>query len=454
MNNDLDVNRIRVFRQLKKEIRGSKDYLIVGIDVAKDKHNAFFGTAQGKTFLRRLIFDNNIEGFEKLRSQVGAFKVQHDLKRVVFGMEPTANYHKPLGEHLIGWGEEVVLVSGVAVKHNRQLMDGRWDKHDTKDSANIADLISQGKCLYYDYPLIALRDLRALLAFKRRRKKEEHSYKVRIRNNLLAKHFPEMDHYYRDTSEGLAIVRWCPDPRKIAGMEYETFCQLVAPGKRTAQKDSRLQAIWTKAHDSIGCEAGETFGFEAELMVSGLKEIRKTIRAVEAKIHEVCSLFSEYEYLLSIPGFGPDVASKVLGAIGNPFRFENGSQVIKLTGYDLCADRTGKRSDSAVPVISKGGKADLRYALYQAAQVATTSNKVFRDYYTNQLQGREREKGIKTKRRVKLAAKMIVIAWTLMKKKEKFNPDYLKKSSNDLKESPANNVGANDLGRDSTGPPQ
>ncbi len=121
----------------------------------------------------------------------------------------------------------------------------------------------------------------------------------------------------------------------------------------------------------------------------------------------------------------------------------------------MCADRTGKRSDSAVPVISKGGKADLRYALYQAAQVASTSNKDFRYYYINQLQGREREKGIKTKRRVKLAAKMLIIAWTLMKKKETFNPDCLKKdkkSPNDLQKSPANNVGANDLGRDSKGP--
>jgi hypothetical protein len=108
MNNDLDVNRVRVFRQLKKEIRGSKDYLIVGIDIAKDKHDAFFGTAQGKTLWRRLVFDNSIEGFNKLRNQVEALKVQHDLKRIVFGMEPTANYHKPLGEHLIGWGEEVV----------------------------------------------------------------------------------------------------------------------------------------------------------------------------------------------------------------------------------------------------------------------------------------------------------------------------------------------------------
>jgi hypothetical protein len=33
--------------------------------------------------------------------------------------------------------------------------------------------------------------------------------------------------------------------------------------------------------------------------------------------------------------------------------------------------------------------------------------------------------GIRTKMRVKLAAKMLVTAWTLMKKGEPFNPDYL-----------------------------
>jgi hypothetical protein len=103
--NELDAIRIEEFRQLRKEIRGAEDYLIVGIDVAKDKHNAFFGTAQGQTLWRRLVFDNSIEGFNKLRNQVEALKVEHDLKKVVFGMEPTANYHKPLGEHLIGWGK-------------------------------------------------------------------------------------------------------------------------------------------------------------------------------------------------------------------------------------------------------------------------------------------------------------------------------------------------------------
>ena len=45
-----DDIRLEQFRQFRKEVRGSKDYLIVGIDIAKDKHHAFFGTATGKHY--------------------------------------------------------------------------------------------------------------------------------------------------------------------------------------------------------------------------------------------------------------------------------------------------------------------------------------------------------------------------------------------------------------------
>ena len=76
-------------------------------------------------------------------------------------------------------------------------------------------------------------------------------------------------------------------------------------------------------------------------------------------------------------------------------------------------------------VISKRGKANLRYALYQAALIASTRNEHFMKYFTDKLTGRERERGIKTKMRVKLSAKMLIIAWTLMKKKEVFDPGYI-----------------------------
>ncbi len=422
-----DHIRLDDFRQLKKEIRGSKEHVIVGIDVAKDNHNAFFGTATGNTLLKRLVFKNDIAGFNRLLTYAEAVKVKHALDKVVFGFEPTGNYHKPLGEYLVRCGLSVLLVSGKAVKNNREMLDNRWDKNDTKDSANIADLISQGKFMYYDHPVLPLRDLRNLLSLKKRFKKQEHGLRVRIRNHLLAQYFPELDRYYGQWERGgLSIVKWCLFPSAITKMKYEQFKQLIFPGNRmNVSQQKRLKAVWHKATESIGCEVGETLGFEAQIMVEGLTQVRDAIGLTDEKIKEVCLHFPEYSYLRTIPGFGPDISSKVLAAIGNPFRFNSGKQVLKMAGYDLSASRSGKTSKRAVPVISKRGKADLRYALYQAALVASTKTQYFVMYYTNKLRGREKEKGIKTKMRVKLAAKLLVIAWTLMKKEEPFNPDYL-----------------------------
>ncbi len=56
----------------------------------------------------------------------------------------------------------------------------------------------------------------------------------------------------------------------------------------------------------------------------------------------------------------------------------------------------------------------------ERALVVSRKNPFMR-YVARKLEGRQREKGINTKMRVKLAAKMLVIAWTLMKKKEAFN---------------------------------
>jgi transposase len=191
-----------------------------------------------------------------------------------------------------------------------------------------------------------------------------------------------MDRYYDGLGvEGLSMVKWCLPASEIAQLDVKPFIERVTARRISREKRRRLE--------------------------------------------EICKKFPEYPCLLTIPGYGPDVSSKVLGAIGEPDRFQNGKQVLKMAGLDLSADRSGKDSEKAIPEISKRGKADLRDALYQAALIASVQNRNVMVYYTKKLRGREREKGIQIKMRVKLAAKLLVIAWTLMKKKEKFNPAYL-----------------------------
>jgi len=425
MNNQ-EIIRHELYCQTVEEINGSDEYLVVGIDVAKDKHHAFMGTATGKSLYRKLIFENSLDGFARLLKTAEAIKAQYGLSKIVYGMESTGNYHKPLARHMIGCECNVVLVTGQAVKNNRKILNGRWDKNDTKDAANVADLVSRGKCVYYDLPSQQIVDLRGLLSLRRRLKKEQHSLKMRIRNTLLALYFPELDKYYSACeTESLAIIRWCLNPDTIALMEFDQFFKMVTRTRRGIAQQLRLHKIHQDAIDSVGCPMGQGAEFEAEVLVEKLDHVRQHIAKTEDLMEDICIDYPEYSYLLTIPGFGPYISSRVLASIGDPLRFKNRKQVLKMAGYDLCANRSGRSSDKAIPVISKNGNAELRYAVYQAAKVASSRVDSFRTYFAKMLKGRERERGIITKMRVKLAAKMLVIAWTLMKRREPFDPAHL-----------------------------
>ena len=132
-----------------------------------------------------------------------------------------------------------------------------------------------------------------------------------------------------------------------------------------------------------------------------------------------------YTLLQTIPGFGPYISALVLATIGNPFRFKSRKQVIRLAGLDLNAKRSGKTSSDSIPVISKKGDADLRYGLYQAGLIASFHNDNFKRLFHIMLEGRQKERGIRTKMRVKLAARLIVIAWTMLKNNKPFDASRL-----------------------------
>ena len=395
-----ESERLAMFHKLRAEIRGSRRCLIVGVDIGKEKHHGFFGLPTGKTLYRRLVFGNDRDGFQKLIDRLEALKAGHRLNNFVIRMEPTASYHKPLAHYLTDQKYLAVLVSGTAVKSNRELLDGRWDKNDTKDAANIADLISQGKFQYLEMPSEDIQALRELLSLRRRLVQERRSLKVRIRNCLLAKYFPEFDSLYgRADGENLAIVRWCLNPDDIAAMEYHAFHRMVTIRRTGLSQELRLRKIMQAAENSVGCFFTASAGFDARVLTEKIRVAQVQIDEVDAETEKICKSIPGYRHLLSVPGFGPFVSTHVLARFGNPFRFQNRAQVLKLAGFDLDALRSGKTAKNRVPVISKKGNGDLRYALYQAAFSASSNSKIFIPYFTNLLRGREAEKGIIVKKK-------------------------------------------------------
>ena len=135
-------------------------------------------------------------------------------------------------------------------------------------------------------------------------------------------YFPELDRYYdQSESTALGIIRWGLAPSGIAGLEYGEFVQRGVQKRRRASQERRLQTIWKMAVDSVGCEAGPAVEFEARADGGGAEAGPGEGSEIEEKIEEMCSQIPGYEYLLTIPGFGPDISAKVLGALAIRFVF-------------------------------------------------------------------------------------------------------------------------------------
>ena len=153
------------------------------------------------------------------------------------------------------------------------------------------------------------------------------------------------------------------------------------------EKRRRLEAIWEKAGESIGCEGVPGVEHEAKMMVEELSQIRAMIKETEDKIEELCKEFAAVPLPLDNSWFWYGcVGPKGIGSdrrSGSISEWETGIE----DGWirPQCGSKCGKDSDRAIPEISKRGKADLRYALYQAAFIASTSNRDFMRYYTRKL---------------------------------------------------------------------
>ncbi len=63
-----------------------------------------------------------------------------------------------------------------------------------------------------------------------------------------------------------------------------------------------------------------------------------------------------------------------------------------MAGFNLCAKRSGKTSNTEIPVISRQGKSDIHYALYQVAKDSIIQEQDFIVYFTNKLKDGQEKK--------------------------------------------------------------
>jgi transposase len=272
---------------------------------------------------------------------------------------------------------------------NRRTQDGTWDKHDRKDAANCADLLEQGKVLFYSQPDGPLAELRHLVKCLRRARAELAACKARWRTTLRPSLAPMGEPLPNRLRAELPVV--------LQGWER------AAPGRPAVAK-GRLPLGLATACADLGAQ---------------VTAVQARIVAIERALTPLAARLPAYALLRTIPGVGPTVAAILLAEIGDVAWFTRFSQLRKLAGLDIVRVQSGQFAGQAR--ISKCGRSLLRWALYHAAMgLARTTT------------GRARLAALKAKRHgdryagfkaiVELAAKVLRILWGVWRSGTPYDP--------------------------------
>lgn len=424
------LSYINRFRQIKNELKGKHDFLLVGIDISKSSHVACIMDIFKHIYHKKFRFVNSAKGIDSMLKITALTKQKNNKRESIFALEPTGNYHKPLANYLYNLGYMVCYVSTISVKENRKTFDGRWRKNDPDDAYNITDLLCQGKIMFYDLEQQKqFKQLKPLIILRKKLQKRLSSIKAKIRNNIFAQCFPEIDSLYKqiDNPEVIEILKNFPTPNQIRTTSFRKFYSiLIKTGRITTKKKQRIYSLWREAETSIGCPAHAAIKIEIYFILQDLELIKSQINKIDKEISAICNDSQDYKSLLEIPGFGSIYSSIFLSAVKDIRNYNHSDQIVKLAGLDLEYSQSGRYHSKSR--ISKKGNALLRYALCGVVNGAL-KNKYFKELFEEQLKRKGDNKDTRRILKVKVALKMIRIAYAILSKKESFDIEKIKLNS-------------------------
>ena len=148
-----------------------------------------------------------------------------------------------------------------------------------------------------------------------------------------------------------------------------------------------------------------------KVLLENYEQNVKHLELIENEMEKQLQKTGYLEVLTSIPGVGIVSASSFLGEIGNPKRFSNPQQIVRLAGYNLVENSSGLHKSKTS--ISKRGRKNLRSILYKMALVLVCKNKEMKTLY-NYLRTREKNPLKQKQALVVIAEKAVRVMFNLM----------------------------------------
>lgn len=262
------------------------------------------------------------------------------------------------------------LVARVVVTHPPQikLIASAMVKTDKKDTMTLAKLLAVGMTPEVWVPPHHVRDLRALIAHRRRLVSQQTSCKNRLQSVLHRHH-------------------------------------IVPPGGKLYHPDNR--DWWLE----LDLAPGDKLRVKQELLM--LQQLDGLIDETTDELHRLSlsdPWVADLPYLIQLPGIGLMTGLVILSAIGDINRFPSAK---KLVGYAGLGSRVHASGQSYYTgSITKQGRKELRHTMIEAAWVAVRFDPAWKQQFERLAWRIGRKKAI-----VAIARKLLVVVWHTLSKK-------------------------------------
>ena len=349
--------------------------ILVGIDVAKDKHDCFFMNSEGEVLAKPFTIFNNKEGFDFLYEKIQSVSSSDNIK---VGLEATGHYSYDIIGFLLNKDLATFILNPLHTNLYRKSLSLRKTKTDKIDSKTIAMmLLSDVSLKSYSDISYHNEDLKSLTRYRFSKVEERAKLKTSL-SRLAQILFPELEKLVPTLhmTSIYQLLEEFPSASAIASVHLTRLTNLLSKASKGHYDRETAIKIRDAAKNSIGSNMPAK-SLELKHTIKLIRALTIDIGEIEAEISKMMDKIASP--ITTIPGIGNNMGAMIISEIGDFSRFSSPDKILAYAGYSPSTYQSGKL-DNCYAHMEKRGSHYLRYALFQATQRVCHLDSTFSAY--------------------------------------------------------------------------
>ena len=350
--------------------------ILVGIDVAKDKHDCFIINSDGEALTKVFTFPNNLDGFNFFYEKISS--VSNPKDKIKVGLEATGHYGYNLLGFLLNKGLPTFVINPLHTNLFRKSLTLRKTKTDKVDSKTIAMMLMSDVALKpYTDTSYHNEELKSLSRYRFAKVQERAKLKTSV-SRLVQILFPELEKLVATLhmTSIYSLLEEYPGASYIASAHLTKLTNLLNEVSHGRYDRNTAIKFREAAKKSIG-SVMPAKSLELKHTIKIIRELTIEINEIDAKIKKIMDRIASP--ITTIPGIGYNMGAMIISEIGDFNRFSSPDKVLAYAGLSPSTYQSGKL-DNCHSHMEKRGSRYLRYALFVVAQKVCIWDSTFAEY--------------------------------------------------------------------------